>query len=127
MLKHTIASDDFREKNIAQKGFTLIELLVVILILGILAAVVVIAVSNLTDNAQKNSCKTERRQILTAVEAYRAQYDDADAEPTFAQIEAEDLLDQEVDVTRWTSNTGPIYTAGRASLVGEGDCVDVDA
>ncbi len=55
------------------EGFTLVELLIVIVILGILAAVVVFAVSGITDNGELNACKTERRTIETGVEAYRAQ------------------------------------------------------
>jgi general secretion pathway protein G len=55
-----------------QKGFTLIELVVVIVILGILAAVVVFAVSGSTDKAQTSACAAERSAVETAVEAYRA-------------------------------------------------------
>ena len=72
MLKHLRNREDWSEKSLPQKGFTLVELLVVIVILGILAAVVVFAVSGSTDTAQKNSCKAERSAVETAVEAYKA-------------------------------------------------------
>jgi type II secretion system protein G len=55
------------------EGFTLIELLIVIVILGILAAVVVFAVGGITDTGDASACKTERRTVETAIEAYRAQ------------------------------------------------------
>jgi type II secretion system protein G len=74
MLKHLKASDEWSEKSLGAKGFTLIELLVVVVILGILAAVVVFAVSGIRNDAQNNACKTESRTLATAVEAYYAQY-----------------------------------------------------
>ena len=54
------------------KGFTLVELLIVIVILGILATVTVFAVRGITQDAQTNSCSTERRTIETAIEAFNA-------------------------------------------------------
>jgi type II secretion system protein G len=73
MLKHLQASRDWDTKNLVQKGFTLVELLVVIVILGILAAVVVFAVSGIQDRGQTSACQTDANTIRTAVEAYRAQ------------------------------------------------------
>ena len=70
MLKQLRSDQD---QNIIERGFTLVELLIVIVILGILAGIVVFAVGNLTSNAQKNSCATEKSTIITADEAYKAQ------------------------------------------------------
>ena len=70
MLKQLRSKQD---QNIIERGFTLVELLIVIVILGILAGIVVFAVGNLTSNAQKNSCATEKSTIITADEAYKAQ------------------------------------------------------
>ena len=55
------------------EGFTLIELLIVIVILGILATVVVFAVSGIRDKGDTSACQTERRTLETAIEAYYAQ------------------------------------------------------
>ena len=55
-----------------ESGFTLIELLVVIIILGILAAVVVFAVSGINDKGQASSCKIDTRTLRTAEEAFFA-------------------------------------------------------
>lgn len=72
MLKHLRNREDWSEKSLPQKGFTLVELLVVIVILGILAAVVVFAVSGSTETAKTNACKAEKNAVETAVEAYMA-------------------------------------------------------
>ena len=82
MLKHIRKHED---KSIVEQGFTLIELLVVVAILGILAAVAIFAVGNLTDNAKKNACATEASTVETAAEAFNAQ---AGRYPTLAEMQA---------------------------------------
>jgi general secretion pathway protein G len=72
MLKHLRQSEDFGQKNLLEKGFTLVELLVVIVILGILAAVVVFAVSGSTDDAKSSACKSDASSAISAIEAYKA-------------------------------------------------------
>ncbi|WP_421117905.1 type II secretion system protein [Aquihabitans daechungensis] len=67
------STEEWNEKSLGAKGFTLIELLVVIVILGILAAVVVFAVSGITDRGQTSACKTDVRTLRTAAESYIAQ------------------------------------------------------
>lgn len=54
-------------------GFTLIELLIVIVILGILAAIVVFAVQNLTGSSAVASCQSDFKNVEVAAEAYKAQ------------------------------------------------------
>ena len=55
------------KKNI--KGFTLIELLVVVAIIGILAAVGVVAYSGYTSSAKKNAVKTMHAQSVKFISA----------------------------------------------------------
>ena len=74
MLKHIKSSESWNEKNLGAKGFTLIELLVVIVILGVLGAVVVFSVRGVTNDSKTNACKTEKRTLATAIEAYYAKY-----------------------------------------------------
>lgn len=56
-----------------EKGFTLIELLIVIIILGVLAAIVVFAVTGITSNGTKEACTSTVKTINTAAESYYAQ------------------------------------------------------
>ena len=49
------------------KGFTLIELLVVVAIIGILAAVGVVAYSGYTVAAKENACKANHKSIIQKV------------------------------------------------------------
>ncbi|HJQ47753.1 MAG TPA: prepilin-type N-terminal cleavage/methylation domain-containing protein [Amycolatopsis sp.] len=55
-----------------QHGFTLIELLMVIVILGILAGIVVFAVSGIQDRGEASACKAEIKTVEVAEEAYYA-------------------------------------------------------
>lgn len=55
-----------------EEGFTLIELLIVIVIIGILAAVVVFAVSGIADRGQSSACSADLSSLRTASETMRA-------------------------------------------------------
>jgi prepilin-type N-terminal cleavage/methylation domain-containing protein len=55
-----------------ESGFTLIELLIVIVILGVLSGIVVFAVSGIQDRGNAAACKTDKKTVLVAVEAYYA-------------------------------------------------------
>lgn len=54
-------------------GFTLIELLIVVVVLGILAAVTVFAVTGITASAQRRSCEADRAALEKAVVVYKQQ------------------------------------------------------
>ena len=52
-----------------QKAFTLIELLVVVAIIGILAAVGVVAYNGYTSSAKENAVKAQHKMLIKSIMA----------------------------------------------------------
>src|ERR671930_383314 len=61
-----------RDARRNESGFTLIELLIVIVILGVLAGIVVFAVSGINDRGETAACDSDVKTLEVAVEAYYA-------------------------------------------------------
>ena len=71
------------------RGFTIVELLIVIVVIGILAAITMVAYGNITAQANTNSARANAANVAKVAEAYNA--DDTAASsgyPTQAQITA---------------------------------------
>jgi type IV pilus assembly protein PilA len=86
----------FRKMAKGQGGFTLVELLVVVAILGVIAAVAVLAVTKFIGKGTLEAAKTELHQAQTAVAACMA---DAGT----------GLLEAWDDTTGWAGESGTIY------------------
>jgi prepilin-type N-terminal cleavage/methylation domain-containing protein len=69
-----------KKKRSEDAGFTLIELLVVILIIGILAAIVVVAVRGSTGDAKVKACTQNAQNLMSAIDTYATQ--NADSYPS---------------------------------------------
>jgi prepilin-type N-terminal cleavage/methylation domain-containing protein len=102
-----------------QDGFTLIELLIVIVILGILAGIVVFAVSGITDRGLVSACKSDVKTVEVASEAYYAKhgaYASAikDAPLTTASLVGDGFLHDAPNSDKYTIT----YTAGTGAVSG---------
>jgi general secretion pathway protein G len=115
VLKHLKSTEEWHEKNLTAKGFTLIELLVVVVILGVLGAVVVFSVRGVTNDSEESACKTEKRTIATAAEAYYAKEGSYPA--NLAALESSGLLNDasELVASSYTINS----TSGKVT---QGTC-----
>lgn len=56
-----------------ERGLTLIELLVVVVILGIIAAIAVVAIGGLIENSRKDAQVSNAKQLLSAAKLYTSQ------------------------------------------------------
>jgi general secretion pathway protein G len=109
------------KKRSGEGGFTLVELLIVIVILGILAAIVVLAIGGLKDTAQSANCKAGLNTIKSAEDAYFAQNN---TYGTMGQLTggANKLL--KTDPSADLSIGGVSATAYTVSATGNGACTN---
>jgi prepilin-type N-terminal cleavage/methylation domain-containing protein len=60
-------------KSGAKQGFTIVELLIVIVVIGILAAITIVAYNGVTARANKTSAQAAASTVLKKAEAYNAE------------------------------------------------------
>jgi len=62
-----------------ERGLTLVELLVVVVILGIIAAIAVVAIGGIIENSKKDAMVADAKQMVSASKLYTASNQVADA------------------------------------------------
>jgi prepilin-type N-terminal cleavage/methylation domain-containing protein len=113
-------------KGTGEGGFTLIEILIIIVILGILAAIVVLAIGGLAGKSKTAACDAEEKTIVTAEDAYHAASADAQGKNatygTLPQLSAPSNpngLLKDDPTGRWGITA---VTANGYTLTGVGNC-----
>lgn len=66
----------FKKHTKNQKGMTLVELLAVVVILGIIAAVAIIAINNVIDNSRRDAIRSDAIQLINAANLYKSERGD---------------------------------------------------
>lgn len=102
-MKQTLERLNERRKQ--DEGFTLIELLVVIVIIGILAGVVVFAVSGINDRGQDSACEADLKTVRVAGEAFYADSDDSEYPTDMAQLVTGGFLSEASTLHALTGST----------------------
>lgn len=65
-------SFDMHKRTFSQKGFTIIELLIVIVVIGILAAIVIVSYNGVTQRTYTATLQTDLRSALSKIDIYRS-------------------------------------------------------
>jgi general secretion pathway protein G len=105
-------------------GFTLIELLIVIVILGVLAAIVVFAVQNVTGSSARATCASDVSTVDHAVQAFQAQV--GKAPTSITDLQKPWTGTNQDKVGPWLHNTPTNGTHYKVTLTGTGG-IDVTA
>jgi prepilin-type N-terminal cleavage/methylation domain-containing protein len=99
-----------------EQGFTLVELLVVVTILGVLAAVAVIAVGSSQTDSKVSACKTDLATVQAAADAYQAKNGTAAGSigalsPTFLRTPPPTTNGYVISVSGGTASVAPLLCA----------------
>ena len=94
-----------------ERGLTLIELLVVVVILGIIAAIAVVAIGGLIENSRKDAQVSNAKQLISAAKLYASQNPIASGETVEVG-----LRKNSADIKDTAAKTGTNATNKMASL-----------
>jgi general secretion pathway protein G len=110
-----------------ESGFTLIELLIVIVILGVLAGIVVFAVSAFNNDGVAAACKSDAKNVEVASEAYYAKT--GTWATAIGDLVTANYLKQAPTSTKYTitytKGTGTTESTVTGAIAGGGACYPV--
>ena len=102
-----------------ERGLTLIELLVVVVILGIIAAIAVVAIGGLIENSRKDAQVSNAKQLVSAAKlkasADAAGIKDGDV-LTYTTADETGALNQYVDSLKDPMNSDKAYTTASVEV-----------
>lgn len=115
-MSHSTIKSKLQAQRGFKKGFTIVELLIVIVVIGILAAITIVAYNGVTARANGASAKAAATTVIKKAEAYNADgptsayplipsdLQEADASETYA------LPETALTFATGTDGTGPNFT-----------------
>ena len=99
-----------------ERGLTLVELLVVVVILGIIAAIAVVAIGGIIENSKKDAMVADAKQMVSAAKLYVASNDVATGTAIrfvgtkgTTEVDASNMIDTMKDPFGATYNNGVVY------------------
>jgi len=114
-----------RKVRAEQSGFTLIELLIVVVILGVLAGIVVFAVTAFNNDGVASACKADVKNVEIASEAFYAKTGGWAAD--MATLKSSNYLKEVPDgngkyTVSYTAGTGTTESTVTGAITGGGAC-----
>ncbi|MCV9898726.1 prepilin-type N-terminal cleavage/methylation domain-containing protein [Exiguobacterium sp. PBE] len=99
-----------------ERGLTLVELLVVVVILGIIAAIAVVAIGGIIENSKKDAMVADAKQMVSAAKLYVASNDVATGTAirfvgakAGTEVLADNMIDTMKDPFGTNYNNGVVY------------------
>ncbi|VXA96985.1 Prepilin-type N-terminal cleavage/methylation domain protein [Exiguobacterium sp. 8H] len=99
-----------------ERGLTLVELLVVVVILGIIAAIAVVAIGGIIENSKKDAMVADAKQMVSAAKLYVASNDVATGTAIrfvgtkgTTEVDASNMIDTMKDPFGSNYNNGVVY------------------